>query len=135
MGGAGEEERSLRTSARCWRLGGIAACRTLVVPVPQGMPSVVLPSVADPHHLDADQDPACYFDADPDPACQFDADPDPACQFDAHPDPACHFDADPDPTFYSDADPDPSFQIKARNLEKAAQIGSYSIHFGSSSAN
>ncbi len=54
-------------------------------------------------------------------------------------DPACHFDADagPDPTFHFDADPDldPSFQIKAQNLEKKLQIGSYSIHFGLSSAN
>ncbi len=37
--------------------------------------------------------------------------------FDADPDPACHFDSDLDPTFYFDADPDPdmepSFQIKA----------------------
>jgi hypothetical protein len=24
-------------------------------------------SVADPHHVDADPDPACHFDADPDP--------------------------------------------------------------------
>jgi hypothetical protein len=48
--------------------------------------------VADPHHIDADPDPACRFDADPDP------------------DPACHFDANPDP--------DPCFQIKAQNLEK-----------------
>jgi hypothetical protein len=52
-------------------------------------------SVADPHHLDADPDPASYFDADPDP--------DPACYFDADPDPAYHFDADPDP--------DPTFQF------------------------
>ncbi len=34
------------------------------------------------------------------------------------------FSLDPDP------DPEPSFQIKAQNLEKSAQIGSYSIHFG-----
>ncbi len=46
-------------------------------------------SVADPHHLYADPDPACHFDADPDPAF--------------------HFDADPDPTFHFDADSDPSF--------------------------
>ncbi len=124
MGGAGEEERSLRTSARCWRLGGIAACRTLVVPVPKGMQSVILPSVADPHQVDADPDPAGHFDADadPDPACLFDgdADPDPACHFDAdaHMDPACLLDADPDPTFHFDADPDSSFQIKAGKLEK-----------------
>jgi hypothetical protein len=57
-------------------------------------------SVADPHHLYAD------------------------------PDPAFHFDADPDPAFHFNADPDPSFQIKAQNLGKSAQIGSYSIHFG-----
>ncbi len=38
-------------------------------------------SVADPHHFDADPDPACHFDADADP------DPDPACQFYANPDP------------------------------------------------
>ncbi len=36
-------------------------------------------SGADPHHFDADPDPACHFDADPDPACHLDADPDPAC--------------------------------------------------------
>ncbi len=39
-----------------------------------------------------------------------------------------HIDADLDPTLHFDADPDPSFQIKA-------QIGSYSIYFGLSSAN
>ncbi len=55
-------------------------------------------SVTDPHHIDADPDPACNFDADPDqnPACYFDADPDP--------DPTFHFDTDPDP--------EPSFQKK-----------------------
>jgi hypothetical protein len=52
-----------------------------------------------------------------------------------------HVKADPDanldPTFHPDADPDPdlSFQIKAQTLEKSAKIGSYSIHFVSSSAN
>jgi len=48
-----------------------------------------------------------------------------------------HFEADPDPgpTFHFDANPDPSFKIKAQNLERSAQIGSYSIHFGLSSAN
>jgi hypothetical protein len=30
-----------------------------------------LNSVADPHHLDADPDPACHFDADPDPDTTF----------------------------------------------------------------
>jgi hypothetical protein len=45
-------------------------------------------SVADPHHLDTDPDPACLFDSDPATACYF------------------------------DADPDPCFQIKAQNLEK-----------------
>jgi hypothetical protein len=41
-------------------------------------------SVADPHHLDAD------------------------------PDPACHFDPDSTGTFHFDVDRDPSFQIKAK---------------------
>jgi hypothetical protein len=52
----------------------------------------MVPSVADPHHLDADPDP----------------------------NPACHFyvDPDPDPTFHFDADPDLCLQIKAQNLEK-----------------
>jgi hypothetical protein len=46
-------------------------------------------SIAEPHHIDADPDPACHFDADPDP------------------DPTFHFDAgDPD------LDLDPSFQVK-----------------------
>jgi hypothetical protein len=63
---------------------------------------LIITSVADPHHLDMETDPACQFDPDPDPACHFDADPDP--------DPTFHFDAVPDP------DPNPSFQIKAQNL-------------------
>ncbi len=56
--------------------------------------------------------------------------------FDADPDPACplYADADLDPTFHFDADPDPSFQKRLRPL-KRAPIGSYSIHFGLSSAN
>jgi hypothetical protein len=49
------------------------------------------------------------------------------------------FDADPDPTFQPDADldpdPDPGFQMKAQPIGKNAQIGSYFIHFGMSSAN
>ena len=36
--------------------------------------------------------------------------------FEADPDPACHFDVDPDPTFHFDADPDLSSQIKPQNL-------------------
>jgi hypothetical protein len=76
-------------------------------------------SVADPHHDDADRDPACHFDADPDLAY--------------------HFDAHPGPTFYIVADPvlDPhsSFQIQAQNFEKVLiYVCSYSIHFGLSSA-
>jgi hypothetical protein len=35
----------------------------------------------------------------------------------------------------ADPDPDPSFQIKAQTLGKVLKIGSYSIHFGLSSAN
>ncbi len=45
-------------------------------------------SVVDPHHVDADPDPACHFDADPDLTF--------------------HVDAVPDP------DSDPSFQVKAQ---------------------
>ncbi len=45
-------------------------------------------NVADPHHVDAD------------------------------PDPACNFDPVPDPIFHFDADPNPSFQIKTQNIEK-----------------
>ncbi len=76
-------------------------------------------SVADPHHFDPDPDLAVHFDADP------------------NPDPACHFYPDPDLTFHFDAnaDPDPSLQIKAQNLKKSAQIGSYSLFCGLSSAN
>jgi hypothetical protein len=40
--------------------------------------------VADPHHLNADPNPAFQFNADPDPAFHFNEDPDP------------HFTADPD---------------------------------------
>ncbi len=66
-------------------------------------------SVADPHHVDADPDPACHFDVDPNP-----------CIFDADPDPACHFDADLDSIFHFDPEshPEPSFQLKPQNLEK-----------------
>ncbi len=68
-------------------------------------------SFADPHDFDEDPDPACHFDAVPDP------------------DPTFHFDS------YANPDPDPGFQIKAQKTLKNAQIGSYSIHFGLSSAN
>jgi hypothetical protein len=34
--------------------------------------------VADPHHFNADPDPAFHLNADLDPACHFNADPDPA---------------------------------------------------------
>ncbi len=37
--------------------------------------SKLFSSVADPHHFDADPDPACHLDADPDPARHFDLDP------------------------------------------------------------
>ncbi len=59
----------------------------------------------DRHHIYADPNPACHFDADADM------------------DPACHC--------------DPSFQIKAQKSKprKSAQIGSFAIHFGLSSAN
>jgi hypothetical protein len=36
---------------------------------------------------------------------------------------------------FTGADLDPSFQIKAKNLEEVIKIGSYSAHFGLSSAN
>ncbi len=62
--------------------------------------------VADPHHIDADPDPACHFDTDPESTFHFDV----------------------------DADPDPSFPKKAPKLEKVLKQA-YSIHFGLSSAN
>jgi hypothetical protein len=65
-------------------------------------------SVGDPHHVDANPEPAYRFDANPDPACHFDADPDPACHFDA--------DADPDPTFHFDANPDTQGSKKYSSL-------------------
>ncbi len=37
----------------------------------------VVAGVADPHHVDADPDPACHFDADSDSTFHFAADPDP----------------------------------------------------------
>ncbi len=48
-----------------------------------------------------------------------------------------HVDADPDSIYHPDADqdPDPSFQIETQTLKKTAKLGSYSIHFGLSSAN
>jgi hypothetical protein len=80
---------------------------------------VLIDYVVDPHHLDADPDPACHFDVDPDPGFQTKTQNLEkvlkqahipyilACllQVDADPDPAYHFDRDPDPTFQFDADP------------------------------
>jgi hypothetical protein len=56
-------------------------------------------SDADPHHFDADPDPAFHFDPD--------ADPNPVRHFRPDPDPAYHIDADPypEPTFKFYADP------------------------------
>jgi hypothetical protein len=80
----------------------------------------------DPHHFDADPDPAFHSEADPGPTFQLDADPDPdppllqnyplrlpPLHFDAYPETAFNFDADEDPDldpafhFDADADPDP----------------------------
>ncbi len=44
---------------------------------------VIIHSVADPHQLDSDPDPACHFDADPDLTFHFDADADPDPRFQA----------------------------------------------------
>jgi hypothetical protein len=43
----------------------------------------IMTSVADPHHFDADPNPAFHFDADPDPTFHSDADPetDPTTHF------------------------------------------------------
>jgi hypothetical protein len=70
----------------------------------------------DPHRVDANPDSTYHSDADPDSHFLLNADPDLTV----------HTDADPDP--------DPSFKKKAQTLEKC-KIGSYSIHFGSTSAN
>jgi hypothetical protein len=68
----------------------------------------------DPHHVDADPD------ADLDSDFLFDADPD----------------ADPGLTFHPDADPDSDLASKnGLNPRKSSKIGSYSIHFGLTSAN
>jgi hypothetical protein len=55
----------------------------------------------DPHHFDADPDPAFPFDADPDPTCHSDADldADPTVQFSADSDPG-----DPTTNFFPDLD-------------------------------
>jgi hypothetical protein len=49
-------------------------------------------SVADPHYVDADPDPAFHFDAGPDLTFHSDADPDLdlTFQFDPDPDPTAH---------------------------------------------
>jgi hypothetical protein len=88
--------------------------------------AIVLCRVADPHHIDADPDPAFHFDGDQEPTFHSDAEPypNPAFQFDADPDPITHFcpDLDPPilqnsplrlPPFHFDADPDPSFHFDA----------------------
>ncbi len=40
-------------------------------------------SVADTHHVDADPEPSYHFDADPELSVHFDGDPDPSYHFDA----------------------------------------------------
>jgi hypothetical protein len=44
-------------------------------------PASAIARVPDPHHLNANPDPAFPFNADPDPAFHFNADPDPASHF------------------------------------------------------
>ncbi len=65
-------------------------------------------SVADPHHVDADPDPAFHLDAKPEPDNTFhsdaDLDPDPTLKLD--PDPTTIFLADRDPASQNDADPE-----------------------------
>ncbi len=70
--------------------------------VPAVQYTVAYVSVADPHHLNADPDPASHFDADPDPTVHSDtgAGPDPTCRFDADPDPTTHFSPDLDPPMH-----------------------------------
>ncbi len=89
-------------------------------------------SVADPHHFDADPDPAFDFDVYPDPTFHSDANPDPTFNFirililpltfpDLDPPerqindtlwlPSFHFYADPDLAFHFGADPDLAFHL------------------------
>jgi hypothetical protein len=58
---------------------------------------VLIPSVVDPHHLDADPDSTYHPDAVPD------------FEF--------SFDADPDPIFHPDADPDLDPSIKKAKID------------------
>ncbi len=77
----------------------------------------ILPAIYSPMFF---TDPDSTYQPDEDP----DADPDSDFLFDEDQD------TDPDPTFHPDADPDPDPSFK-----KSAKIGSYSIHFGLTSAN
>jgi hypothetical protein len=65
--------------------------------------SLVTTGVADPHHVDADPDPAFHFDEDPDQnrdrTFHLDADPDPTFQFYRDPDPTTYFFPDMDQCF------------------------------------
>jgi hypothetical protein len=56
--------------------------------------ALALSGVGDPHHSDADPDPACHCDADSDPTF--------------------HYDAEINPTFQFGADPDDSFQKSSK---------------------
>jgi hypothetical protein len=71
------------------------------------------PGFSDPHHFNADPDPALHFNEDPDPAFHFNADKDPSLHFTSDPDPAFHLNADPDPAFHFNADTDPAFHFHA----------------------
>jgi hypothetical protein len=79
--------------------------------------------VRDPHHLDADPDPAFHHDADPAPTFHSDADSDPITHFSSDLDPPMlqndplmlppfHFDADPDPASQNHMDQDPRHCIR-----------------------
>ncbi len=46
--------------------------------------------VADPHHINADPNPAFHDKSDPDPAVHYKSDPDPAVHFNADTDPVPH---------------------------------------------
>ncbi len=80
-----ERERTLGEESRFYQASIVPTQYSpLVGAADQGSVNLdprLLCSVADPHHVDADPDPAFHFDTDPDPTCHSDLDPEPTTPF------------------------------------------------------
>ncbi len=65
-----------------WPQGEAGGCRRYGGLSCTGTGTALGSSAADPHHIDAEQNPSFHCDADPNPSFHFDSDPDPTFHFD-----------------------------------------------------